>query len=584
MPAELTGTLVPLVTPFHSDESLNLGALSRLVDHALASGAQGLVPTALSGEGLLLDEAEILAVWDAVFAQAARRVPVVPAIITTTTRQACRLARAAEKRGASALLAAPLLPELYSGRSPEDACAFYADVAAASSLPLVLFNYPSLTGVDLVPSLVERLAAIERVRYIKESTGDASRVHDIQRRVGDRVDVICGAPQTALESFALGCRAWITGLLNVVPRSGRQLMKAVLDRRDLDLARRVYSRQVLPVFDILRRSANPTGTLKAGLRLQGIDAGAPRKPGRALDGEPLEALAKHLRALPALESSAEADLGELVRVTGIGDCGVDRYLNLRRDRPGGITLNFAVNARLLFPATDTVGVVTALGRDPESLLVRRALEAFDLETCLVEREGATSLQTIDQHPSGEKIFVRYEPGVLGDYRVGPREREVIAATDVLMAVVYAQIEALFDSVMQSPSPGLRAVDFGDLADVTGGLGIVERYLERFHVGFFGLGAGDVERIGRLESLARRSQRLLVVTLGADGSLALGDERIACPAVAVPRVIDTTGAGDAFAAGFLREYCESRRVAESLARGAQNAASTVQRLGAFSWDD
>jgi 4-hydroxy-tetrahydrodipicolinate synthase len=308
MPTSLTGTLAPLVTPFHSDESLNLDALGRLVDHALASGASGLVPTALSGEGLLLDEGETLAVWDAVFAGTSGRVPVVPAVITTTTRQACRLAKAAAERGAAAILAAPVLPELYSGRSPEDAYAFYADVAAATALPIVLFNYPSLTGVDLVASIVERLAGIERVRYIKESTGDASRVHDIQRRVGDRVQVVCGAPQTALESFALGCRAWITGLLNVVPRSGRQLMTAVLEKRDLALARRIYSQQVLPVFDVLRRSANPTGTLKAGLRLQGFEVGAPRRPGRALDGEPLEALERHVRALPALEASAEADL------------------------------------------------------------------------------------------------------------------------------------------------------------------------------------------------------------------------------------------------------------------------------------
>jgi len=232
-----------------------------------------------------------------------------------------------------------------------------------------------------------------------------------------------------------------------------------------------------------------------------------------------------------------------------------------------------------------VGVITALGTDPESRLVRRALERFGLETCLVEREGATSIQYIDQQPSGEKIFVRYEQGVLGDYRVGPREREVIASSDVLMAVVYAQIEGFFHSVMESPSPGLRAVDFGDLSGVTGGVAIVERYLERFHVGFFGLNSTDVDLIGHLERLARSRGRLLVVTLGSDGSVALGgEERIACPALPVPEVIDTTGAGDAFAAGFLREYYDSGRVAESLAAGARNAALTVQRLGAFPWED
>ncbi len=299
---------MPLVTPFASDESLHLQALSRLVEHALANGAQGLMPTALSGEGPLLETAETLAVWDCVFEAAAGRVPVVPAIIATTTKKAVSLAREAERRGASAVMAAPILPELYSGRSPDDALAFYADVAAATSLPIVLFNYPSLTGVDLVPPLVARLSEIERVRYIKESTGDAARVHDIQRLVGDRLEVICGAPQTALESFALGCRTWITGLLNVVPRSGLQLLQAVHERRDLDLARRIYCRHVLPVFDVLRRSANPTGTLKAGLVAQGIDVGVPRRPGRALGGDDLAALERHLRELPELEARVDAEL------------------------------------------------------------------------------------------------------------------------------------------------------------------------------------------------------------------------------------------------------------------------------------
>jgi fructoselysine 6-kinase len=264
---------------------------------------------------------------------------------------------------------------------------------------------------------------------------------------------------------------------------------------------------------------------------------------------------------------------------------VDRYLNLGRDRPGGITLNFAANARRLFAASDAVGVVTALGTDREAGLVRRAIESLGLEACLAELSGATSIQYIDRQPSGEKIFVRYEQGVLGDYRIGARERAVIARSDVVMAVVYSQIEGFFDSVMAAPSPGLRAVDFGDLAGVTGGAEIVERYRDRFHVGFFGLGAGDGELIDALEEQARRQRQLLVVTLGAQGSVALGGaRRIACAAAEVRRVVDTTGAGDTFAAGFLREYCASRDVARSLARGAAEAAATVQRMGAFPWED
>jgi fructoselysine 6-kinase len=273
-----------------------------------------------------------------------------------------------------------------------------------------------------------------------------------------------------------------------------------------------------------------------------------------------------------------------MRITAVGDCGVDRYLDLGRDRPGGITLNFAANARRLFPAGDAVGVVTALGTDREAGLVRRAIAELGLEACIADREGTTSIQYIDRHPSGEKIFVRYEQGVLGRYRLGVRERDVIAGSDVLMAVVYAQIEGFFDSVMESPSPGLRAVDFGDLC-VTGGVDIVERYREAFHLGFFGLSARDQTLIDALETRARRQRQLFVVTLGRVGSLALGGERrLSCPEVEVAPVVDTTGAGDTFAAGFLREYCASRDVVRSLARGAEEAAASVQRVGAFPWDD
>ena len=273
-----------------------------------------------------------------------------------------------------------------------------------------------------------------------------------------------------------------------------------------------------------------------------------------------------------------------LRVTAVGDCGVDRYLNLGTDRPGGITLNFAANARRLFAPDDAVGVVTAVGTDDEAGLVRRAIARCGLEATIATLEGATSLQLIDRRPSGEKIFVRYAEGVLGRYCMGQEERAVIARSDLLMAVVYSQIEELFDSVMEAPSPGLRAVDFGDLDGLTGGLDLVERYLDRIHVAFFGLISAQGDLIASLEGLARSSGRLFIVTLGADGSLAFaGSTRLECRAVAVPHVVDTTGAGDTFAAGFLSEYCRSGRVPESLALGAQCAAETVQRLGAFPWD-
>lgn len=272
-----------------------------------------------------------------------------------------------------------------------------------------------------------------------------------------------------------------------------------------------------------------------------------------------------------------------MRVVCAGDCGVDRYVHLDRDRPGGITLNVAVNARDAFAPSDEILVLTALGTDEESRLVRRALDRWRLGGEIVERPGATSVQYIDRLPSGEKHFVRYEAGVLADWRVGDRERALVVSADLLVAPVYRQVYGFFESLMEAPCAGLRVVDFLDLSDADDPIGLVARFADRVDVGFFGLQGGTIALVDELERLARRRGRLFVVTLGERGSLALGGgARLACPAVPVRQVVDTTGAGDSFAAAFLAEYCRSRDVALSLRRGADRAAITIQAIGAFPW--
>lgn len=306
------GAVVPLVTPFRQDEGLDEAALGALVERVLAARPAALMLTALTGEGPLLDESETLSLWETGFAYAAGRLPVVPTVITWRTSMARRLVRRAEQLGAHAVMVAPIVPELYAGRSHEDVYAFYADVAEETSLPLILFNYPSLTGVDITPVLVERLATIPTVAAIKESTGDARRVHEILRRTGDRVQVICGAPTTALESLALGCTGWITGIMNVAPLSARQLMDAVA-AGDLQLARRIYFEQLLPLADLISVSNNPMGVIKAGVTARGVDVGVPRRPGSPLRGQHLEELRALCARLDSLEVEIEQDLNAASR-------------------------------------------------------------------------------------------------------------------------------------------------------------------------------------------------------------------------------------------------------------------------------
>jgi 4-hydroxy-tetrahydrodipicolinate synthase len=305
----LPRTIVPLVTPLSDDGELAFEHVEPLVEFLLEQGAEALMPTALTGEGPLLTEEETLQVWESVFRGAAGRKPIFPAILSFTTAGAIRLARRAEELGAAAVMVAPLVPELYAGRSERDVIRFHEDVAGETALPIILFNYPSLTGVDLTPALVEKLAAIENVSAIKESTGDSRRISALRRRLGSRLEVICGAPTAALESLALGCTSWITGILNVVPRSGGHLFRAFSDIENLDLARRVYFEQILPIVDLLERTSNPTGTIKAGLRIRGVEVGFPRRPGQDLLEPELRELESILERILAREAAFESEFG-----------------------------------------------------------------------------------------------------------------------------------------------------------------------------------------------------------------------------------------------------------------------------------
>jgi fructoselysine 6-kinase len=271
-----------------------------------------------------------------------------------------------------------------------------------------------------------------------------------------------------------------------------------------------------------------------------------------------------------------------VKIVCVGDCGVDRYVPLGHDRPGGITLNVAVHLRECLPDA-RITVCTAVGTDAGASLVTSAIRNAHIDACITRLEGATPIQYIAIEPSGEKRFIEYDAGVLRRFRLGPAERAVVSASDLLVTTVFAQVEGLFDSVMSAGAAGLRSVDFTNLSDIEEGVGFVSRYADRFDIGFFGLLRTDVALIDALDGIARTRNRLFIVTLGPDGSVALGGpRRITERALPVARVVDTTGAGDSFAAGFLAEYCASRDIANSLARGSAEAARTIQHIGGFAF--
>ena len=190
-----------------------------------------------------------------------------------------------------------------------------------------------------------------------------------------------------------------------------------------------------------------------------------------------------------------------MRFVCAGDCGVDRYGDRGFERPGGIGLNVAVHLRRLCAPGDAVIAVAPIGDDAGAGLVRDALARTGVESCLEVVPGATPVQHIRRGPGGERVFERYDEGVLAGYRVSPRQRDAIAACDVLATTAFGQGLSFFESVMGSRPQGLRAVDFTNANDVGDAVAFATRWAPELDVGLFGLSVADAALIDALEGVA-----------------------------------------------------------------------------------
>lgn len=267
-----------------------------------------------------------------------------------------------------------------------------------------------------------------------------------------------------------------------------------------------------------------------------------------------------------------------MKLVCIGDCGVDRYLPENRLLPGGITANFTRQARRAFKQTDEVDIISLVGDDDEAQVALGALNSPGIKCHINKAAGATPVQYIKIQQNGEKNFVKYECGVLKDFYIDDQQRKILGKADLIMTPVYWQIRNVFDVVISAETKGKIAVDFSDFA-TDPDFELLEKYIDKIDIAFFGLSTDQQDLIERITALSKVKNKLMVITLGGQGSMAiLGDDKFTCPARKVPKIIDTTGAGDAFAAGFLSSLTHSGNIDLALKEGSLIAAETIQYFG------
>ncbi len=259
-----TGCGTALVTPFRRDLSLDEEALRRLVRRQIEGGINFLVPCGTTGESPTLTSAEQKRVVEITLEEARGRVPVVAGAGGNDTAHVMKMAREFESMGAKGILS---VSPYYNKPTQEGLYQHFRAIAEAVRIPVILYNIPGRTGVNIEPTTIKRLAAIENIVAVKEASGNIAQQAAILDMVPDRFSVLSGDDGITLPLMAIGGRGLISVASNEIPAEMTRLVQLAL-ANDFAAAREIHQRY----FRLMEANfveTNP-GPVKAAMALMGL--------------------------------------------------------------------------------------------------------------------------------------------------------------------------------------------------------------------------------------------------------------------------------------------------------------------------
>ena len=287
----LKGSITALVTPFDRNGAFDEKAFRALVDWQIEEGTNGLVPMGTTGESPTVSHGEHKRVIEVCVEQAAGRVPVVAGAGSNNTIEAIELAAHAQKAGADALL---VVTPYYNKPSQRGLYAHFAAVAKAVSVPIIIYNIPGRSVIDMLPDTMGRLAHdFPNIRGVKDATGKVERVSEQRATCGAEFIQLSGEDATALGFNAHGGRGCISVTANVAPRLCSEFQAAC---QAGDYAKALdYQDRLMPLHKALFVEPNPAGAKYALSRLGRMENAlrSPMVPVEAATAERIDAAMKH---------------------------------------------------------------------------------------------------------------------------------------------------------------------------------------------------------------------------------------------------------------------------------------------------
>lgn len=282
------GIIAYPITPFTKEEKIDLPLFKKMVEQLIVNDANAIAPLGSTGVLPYLNRDEKQAIVKATIEQVNGRLPVLVGVSNLTTEETIQDAKYAEAIGASAVM---IIPMSYWKLTDDEIYQHYQAVANEISIPIMAYNNPATSGVDMSTQLLERLLEITNVTMIKESTGDIQRMHYLKNNLKQKSNFFNGSNPLALGAFVAGASGWCTAAHNLIPKLNVALYKNI-QSGNLREAQDIFYKQI-DVLKFIVEKGLPR-SIKAGLEILGENGGHLRSPLKPLTKVEKEQLKKIL--------------------------------------------------------------------------------------------------------------------------------------------------------------------------------------------------------------------------------------------------------------------------------------------------
>ncbi len=279
-----TGSCCAIITPFDKNGNPNYDVLGEIIEQQIAGGTDAICACGTTGESAAMNDKEHLEVIEYVVNKVNGRIPVIGGAGSNDTRHGIALCKSAEALGVDAFL---LVTPYYNKTTQRGLIAHYTKTADSVNVPIILYNVPGRTGLNIAPSTLNTLADHPNIVGIKEASGNMAQVVEMMSVCGDKIDFYSGCDEINVPIAAMGGKGAISVLANVAPKQTHDMMQAALDGNFKDAAR--MQMEALDLINSLFCEVNPI-PVKEGMNILGFNAGGTRLPLYEMAPENIERL------------------------------------------------------------------------------------------------------------------------------------------------------------------------------------------------------------------------------------------------------------------------------------------------------